>query len=214
MTGKLKIGLFTCLSILVFDKHVLFISNSEGDVAVMKRKFLKFLFLSVAVLFWGAALTFAANLEKGMQADDWSFKDPDGKLMRMADWPGRVLVIVYVDPLKADMNNPFTDAVTQKKNEGILTPDVYHAIGIADCKSTWIPDSAIRLIAAKKAAKYKNTVLFDYDAELRKQWGLKKNSCNIIVVDKKRVCRYICRGRVPDDQVDAIVQQIIALSKE
>lgn len=180
----------------------------------MRGKSIKVLLLPFVVLMANAVLVFGDNLEKGTKVEDWAFKDPEGKHVHLSDWPGRVVVIAYLDPMKADLNNHFTDALDRKKKEGVLTPDIYQPVGIADCKSTWIPDSAIRLVAAKKAKKYKNVVLFDYDAELRKKWGLKKNTCNIIIIDKKRTCQAVFRGRVPDELTEQLVQKVVALSRE
>jgi len=78
----------------------------------------------------------------------------------------------------------------------------------------WKPNFAIRIIAGKKAKKYKSTILFDYDASLRNAWGLGKDTANVIVLDKNRVCRAIVRGRVPDDQVAPLVQLTIDLQEE
>ncbi|MCD4807472.1 MAG: hypothetical protein K8R13_07895, partial [Methanococcoides sp.] len=50
--------------------------------------------------------------------------------------------------------------------------------------------------------------LFDYKATLRTAWGLKKDTSNIIILDKKRVCQAIVRGRVADDQVETLVQLV------
>lgn len=166
----------------------------------------------VAVL---AALTAvsarAENLEVGMQASDWSFEDADGKVYTMESWAGRVLLINYVDPDEADLNEHLSDAMKKAKEEGRLKEETYKGIGIADCAATWKPDFAIRLIAGKKAEKFKTVILFDYDAKLRGAWGLKKDTANVILLDKNRVCRAIVRGRVPDDQIEKLVQLAVDL---
>jgi predicted transcriptional regulator len=84
-------------------------------------------------------------------------------------------------------------------------------IGIADCAATWKPNFAIRAIARRKAKKYNSTILFDYDATLRNSWGLAKDTSNVVLLDKERVCRTIVRGRVPDELVSKLVQLVIDL---
>ena len=100
------------------------------------------------------------------------------------------------------------------KDEGRLKDGLYKGIGIADCKATWKPNFAIKAIAGKKAKKYNTTILFDVDASLRQNWGLKKDTSNIILLDKDRVCRAIIRGRVPDDQVEKLVQLAVELQSK
>ena len=109
------------------------------------------------------------------------------------------------------MNEHFTDAMKKAKDEGRLKDETYKGIGIADCKATWKPNFAIRAIAGRKAKKYNTTILFDYDASLREAWGLEKDTSNIILLDKDRVCRAIIRGKVADDQVEKLVQLAVEL---
>ena len=153
----------------------------------------------------------AEELKVGMKATDWSFKDAKKNIYTMASWAGKVLLVNYVDPDESDLNEHFTDAMKKAVDEKRLKKEHYKGIGIADCAATWKPNVAIRLIAGRKAKKYKTTILFDYKAELRQAWGLKKDTANAILLDKNRICRAIVRGRVPDDQVEKLVQLAIDL---
>jgi predicted transcriptional regulator len=163
------------------------------------------LILLVTVLFT-ALPVWAGPLEVGSQASDWRFVDADKNEFTMASWAGKVLLINYVDPDESDLNEHFTDAMKKAKDEGRLKEETYKGIGIADCAATWKPNFAIRAIAGRKAKKYNTTILFDYDAELREAWGLKKDTSNIILLDKNRKVAAIVRGKVPEDQVERLVQ--------
>lgn len=174
----------------------------------------KFVLLLMMGFVLSGSLLFAEELKIGMKASDWSFKDADKNAFTMASWAGKVLVVNYVDPDESDLNEHFTDALKKAKDEGFLSPEKYKGMGIVDCAATWKPNFAIRAIAAKKAKKYKSTILFDYDAILRNAWGLGRDTANVIVLDKKRICRAIVRGRVPDDQVESIVKLAIDLQNE
>lgn len=169
--------------------------------------------LIVGCVFWGQ-LALGEELQVGMKASDWSFKDADGKVFTMESWSGKVLVVNYVDPDESDLNEHFTDALKKAKDDGLLSHETYRGIGIVDCAATWKPNFAIRAIAGKKAKKYKSTILFDYDAMLRNAWGLGKDTANVIVLDKNRICRAIVRSRVADDQVASLVQLTIDLQGE
>ncbi len=174
----------------------------------------KYVSLLISFFMLTGSLAFAENLTEGLKASDWSFEDAEGKFYSMASWAGKVLVVNYVDPDEADLNEHFTDALKKAKDKGRLTDETYTGIGIADCAATWKPNFAIRAIAGRKAKKYKSTILFDYDAVLRNAWGLKKDTANAVILDKARVCRAIVRGRVPDDQVSSLIQLVIDLQKE
>lgn len=167
----------------------------------------------VALLLFGGAAQ-ADELQVGMKASDWAFKDADGAAFTMDSWSGKVLLINYVDPDESDLNEHFTEAMKKAKNDGLLKDETYKGIGIADCAATWKPNFLIRAIAGDKAKKYKTVILFDYEGTLRDAWGLKKDSANAVILDKNRVCRAIVRGRVPDDQVASLVHLAIDLQGE
>jgi uncharacterized protein len=174
----------------------------------------RILFLLVVFVLLAGGAAFAGDLKVGMKASDWSYKDADDKLFAMESWAGKVLLVTYVDPDESDLNEHFTDAMKKAKDDGLLKEETYKGIGIADCAATWKPDALIRAIAGRKAKKYNTIILFDYDASLRNAWGLGKDTSNAILLDKNRVCRYIFKGRVPDDQVAGIVKMAIDLQKE
>ena len=176
----------------------------------MKRAWI---WLALAALLMAAPAA-AEELKVGMKASDWSFPDADGKQFTMDTWAGKVLSISYVDPDESDLNEHYTDALKKAKDDGRLSDEHYKGFGIADCAATWKPDFAIKAIAGNKAKKYNPTILFDTDATLRNAWGLAKDTSNVIILDKDRVCRAVVRGRVPDDQVEALVQLVVDLQSK
>lgn len=168
---------------------------------------------AVVCLFFSGSLH-AEELEVGMSASEWQFEDAEKTKFTMASWEGKVLSIIYVDPDVSDLNEHYADALKKAKDDGLLKGESYKGIGIADCAATWKPNFAIRSIAGKKAKKFNTIILFDLKASLRKAWGLKKDTSNVILLDKKRVVQAIVRGRVPDDQVADLVQLAIDLQNE
>jgi predicted transcriptional regulator len=170
-------------------------------------------FFAAFVLLMGVAVQ-AEDLQVGMTASDWSFVDSEKKVFSMASWAGKVLLVNYVDPDESDLNEHFTDAMKKAKDDGLLKDATYKGIGIADCAATWKPNFAIRAIAGRKARKYKTVILFDYDGTLRTAWGLAKDTANMVLLDKNRVCKAIVRGRVLEKDVDKIVQMAIDLQNE
>ena len=156
----------------------------------------------------------SGQLKIGEKAPDWVFPDMDGTEFTMDNWPGKILQINYVDPDESEMNEPFNDAVKYAIDSlGIIERETFKGFGIVDCAATWKPDFLIRKIAGGKAKKFDTKLLFDYDAELRESWGLKKDSYNIIIVDKDRIVRAIIMDKVPDSEIDTYIQLIIDIQK-
>ena len=171
----------------------------------------KVFFMLTAIFLMIGASAWAVELRRDMAASNWSFPDADGNTFSMNSWAGKVLVINYVDPDESDLNEHFTEALKKAREAGLLKDETYKAIGIADCAATWKPDFAIRAIAGRKAKKYNTVILFDYDATLRTAWGLAKDTANVIVLDKNRICRAIVKGRVPDELVEKLVKLVMGL---
>jgi predicted transcriptional regulator len=179
----------------------------------MKKLIFSLLFTSLtAISIYGQTGT---KLEVGMKAPDWKFLDADKKEFTMNSWAGKVLQVNYVDPDEQDLNEPFNDAVKKAADvDKRINRDFFKGFGIVDCKSTWKPNSLIRMIAGNKAKKFNTTILFDYDASLQKLWGLPKDSYTVVILDKNRVCRAIFKGKMTEADYEKTIQLIIELTKE
>ncbi len=176
----------------------------------------KLIFTMFSIIFFmNALIGQTGKLEVGMKAPDWVFTDADKKEFTMDSWPGKVLQINYVDPDESDLNDPFNDAIDKATDvDKIINKDYFKGFGIVDCKSTWKPNGLIRLIAGNKAKKYDTTILFDYKGTLQDIWGLPKDSYTVVILDKKRICRAIYKGKIPESENQKIIQLIIELTQE
>jgi predicted transcriptional regulator len=179
----------------------------------MKKLIVSFVFTALTI----ATMTGQAGvkLAVGMKAPNWKFNDENKKEFTMDSWAGKVLQVNYVDPDEKDLNEPYNEAIDKAvKVDKRIDSVFFKGIGITDCKSTWLPNGVIRLIAGNKAKKFKTTILFDYDATLQNLWGLPKDSYSVVILDKNRVCRALYKGKIPDSEIEKAIQLIIKLTKE
>lgn len=198
-------------SILCRNVKILYLSETNQDASKMKKVLLT-LILAAFMLPLSMA---QGKLEIGQKAPEWVFPDADKKDFTMDSWPGKVLQINYVDPDESDLNDPFNDAVDKATDvDKIINKDYFKGFGIVDTKSTWKPNGLIRSIAGKKAKKYDTTILFDYEGVLHEKWGMPKDSYTIVIVDKNRIVRGVYEGKVPDSEIDSIIQMIVKLTQE
>jgi len=178
----------------------------------MKKLSLTLFVLTIALF---TAFGQKVKLEVGMKAPDWKFTDADGKEFTMASWSGKVLQVNYVDPDVSDLNDVFNDAVKKAREvDKRISSDLFKGFGIVDCESTWKPNALIRTIAGNKAKKYETTILFDYEATLQKNWGLPEDNYTVVILDKNRICQALYTGKVPDSDIEKLIQLIIKLGNE
>jgi predicted transcriptional regulator len=178
----------------------------------MKKLIFTLLFTSIALT---SIISQTEKLEVGMKAPEWMFPNADKKDFSMDSWSGKVLQINYVDPDESDLNDPYNDVIDKAvKVEKRIDSVYFKGIGIVDTKSTWKPNGLIRMIAGNKAKKYKTTILFDYKGLLHETWGMPKDSYSVVIVDKNRICRAIYKDKIPETEIEKIVQLIIELTKE
>jgi len=176
------------------------------------KKLLFVILLAAFILPYAAS---QGKLEIGKKAPEWVFTDADKKEFTMDSWPGKVLQINYVDPDESDLNDAFNDAVDKATDvDKIIDRELFKGFGIVDNKSTWKPDGLVRMIAGKKAKKYDTTILFDYEGQLHKDWGMPKDSYTIVIVDKNRIVRGVYEGKIEDADIPPIIEMIVNLTKE
>jgi predicted transcriptional regulator len=155
------------------------------------------------------------KLAVGMKAPDWMFTDSENKEFTMNSWAGKVIQVNYVDPDESELNEPFNEAVNKAVDiDKRISRDYFKGFGIVDCKSTWKPNSLIRVIAGKKAKKFGTTILFDYEGTLQNLWGLPQDNYTVAILDKKRVCRALFIGKIPESKNEEVIQMILGLTKE
>lgn len=179
----------------------------------MKKIFIPL--LAMALLFSLTDTYAQMKIRVGEKVPEWKFQDADKKDFTMNSWAGKVLQINYVDPDESDLNDEYNDYLDKAVDvDKRIDRNYFKGFGIVDCKSTWKPNSLIRLIAGNKAKKYDTTILFDYDGVLQKEWGAPRDSYTVVIVDKNRVCRYVHSGKIKAEDYEKVIQLIIQLTKE
>jgi len=174
-----------------------------------KEKGMKKTILAVLlVLLWTASAATAAELKVGDKAADFSLNDSKGKpfTLQAPEFKGKVISIFYAGTGEADDNNPAQDALHNDK--GLDRKTGYVGIGVANLKSSLVPNFVIKSVIKKKQDKTGATILLDPDYTLINIWGLKNKASNVVVLDKDRICRYLYKGKMPQAEVAKLLSVI------
>jgi predicted transcriptional regulator len=118
---------------------------------------------------------------------------------------GKVMVLFYVDPDEADLNNHVSDALKAEN----FPLDKYGSVAIGNMDATWMPNFAINLVLKNKQEKHKSTIFIkDIKKTLVKKWGLSDDDSDIILFGKDGQVIYSHDGKFSDTQVKEIVQAV------
>jgi predicted transcriptional regulator len=119
----------------------------------------------------------------------------------------KTFVLFYIDPDVQDVIDPLSEALDAKK----YPTEKFGAIGVINCKDTWIPNAAILAKARQNQEKFpKSLVLLDKDHTLPKAWKLGEcnGSAKILVVGKDEKIKYI-QTITSKDECRAITNQVL-----
>jgi predicted transcriptional regulator len=118
---------------------------------------------------------------------------------------GKVMVLFYVDPDEADLNNHVSDALKAEN----FPLDKYGSLGVANMGATWLPNFAINIKLKSKQAKHKATIYVkDLEKTIVKSWGLSDDDSDIILFGKDGKVLYSYDGKFSDAQVKELIQAV------
>lgn len=157
---------------------------------------------------WFVSPALAVELKVGDKAPDFSLKDSLGKeyALESPDMKGRVLYFNYADPGSKNMNKHVDDAL--KADQGLDRKKSYVGFGIANMKASLLPNFAIAAVVKSKQQETGAVILLDRDYTILNNWGLQNKVSNLIVLDKERICRYIHKGKLSEEEVPKLIQII------
>jgi predicted transcriptional regulator len=167
----------------------------------------KTLMAVLMVLLLTTSTVAAADLKVGDSAAGFNFKDPLGKEYSLDSplYKGKVVVIFYADPGSKDLNNDLQNAIIRARESGKIDKKNYEGLGVVNLRDSIVPNWMLKSIIKSKQEETKAVILMDPDYALLNLWGLNKKTSNVILLDKKRICRYLNKGKVPPADVSKVI---------
>ena len=167
--------------------------------------------LSVLMIFLLSALPLSAELPLGKIPPKILLEGDLGGRLDGTAWnseeliSGKVMVLFYVDPDEADLNNHVSDALKAEN----FPLDKYGSLGVANMGATWLPNFAINIKLKSKQEKHKATIYVkDLEKTIVKTWGLSDDDSDIILFGKDGKVLYSYDGKFSDAQVKELIQAV------
>jgi len=125
----------------------------------------------------------------------------------------KVFALFYIDPDVKDVNDPLGEAIDNKN----FPKNFFGAIGIVNCKDSWIPKNLVRSIAKAKQQRFpKAMLLFDNNGTLSSSWSL--GDCNnnvvVLVIGKDSKIKYLKKNASKAESISVIDTVIASITTE
>jgi len=122
----------------------------------------------------------------------------------------KVVILFYIDPNLQNINDPLSNALKVKN----FSSAKFCAVGVVNCKDTWIPNSIIRTKARQKQEQNpKAVILLDKNNSLATGWSLGKcdNRTVIIIIGKDSKIKFLqsIRSQEESKKIIPVVLNII-----
>ena len=167
--------------------------------------------LSVLILFLLSSLPLFAALPIGEIPPNILLEGDLGGRLDGTAWnseeliSGKIIVLFYVDPDEADLNNHVSDALKAEN----FPLDKYGSVAVGNMDATWMPNFAINIILKNKQEKHKSTIYIkDLKKTFVKKWGLSDDDSDIMLFGKDGKVLYSVDGKFTDKQVKEIIQAV------
>jgi len=170
----------------------------------LSTKIIKKIILTCSLLL--SPLSAQVDVSKGLE--DLSLKGATGGYYTGAEWSssmlkGKTTMLMYVDPDEKNKGEVFK--LTIESFERDLDFDKFQIVVIINLKATWKPNAIIKSLMKSKLTDYpKRIYVLDNDSVLVKEWGLKNDEYNTLVINKQAEVIYSHSGEWKKSDINKI----------
>lgn len=164
----------------------------------------KVIALSILLLYF----SFSVNAQDGKALQQVKLVDMNDKPRNIPYMGEKMLFIVYLDPDVEGITDELTDTINKKG----FSQAKLGALGVVNCKDTWIPDKAIITKARFMQKKYpESEILLDKSSTLKTNWSI--GDCNnvavIMIVGQDKKIKFIKKVKTKEEariQISIIIR--------
>ena len=112
---------------------------------------------------------------------------------------GRVSVIFYVDPDEKEANSKFSKIIEEQK----FDKTEFVKVAIVNLAATWKPSFVIeKLLVSKQKELPENIYLKDKKSFFVKEWGLKDDASNVIILSREGKVLFSKSGAMSEEEIE------------
>ncbi len=138
--------------------------------------------------------------------------DADDHPVPFPDFGEKVLAVFYTDADVADLNDPLVDTMKARH----LDASLCRGVGVVNLEDSKPPNFVIRAVIRGKNQRWATSILTDPAHGLASAWHL--GDCNnqsvVMAVGKDKKLKYLHRGAVRGDDIEAFISLIETLNTQ
>lgn len=158
----------------------------------------------IALLLVALALPVLA-LQKGQQAPNFQLKDQFGKIWKLSDLKGKVVILVAADQHSGESMGPWVEKL--KKRYGGKA-QILGLLGLQD-----IPSVGRGIAKSRIKDETNDPLMLDFDGKTAKSYEVSSKQCCVVCIDKNSVVRHVSKSICSDGAwksasaaIDAVVK--------
>ena len=155
----------------------------------------------------------APALETGAQAPAFTVQDGDGVKLASEAVQGSAIALFYEARETVEQNRPFKTAITSYMAGHPEVAKKTRIIPVIDCASAVWPLKGLWQSKLKEnSVKEKLTIYGDWDGKMRSDYQMKREACNLLLIDAQGVVRYSKSDAMTPDDIRAALELLPALT--
>ncbi len=159
---------------------------------------------------WGSYLT------PGKPAPNFLVESGDSRKLSLDNVRGRVVVLFYESRHVIKKNIGLKDELTRlyKAQPAGIQNDIFRLV-VIDCSEAILPTLPIWKRQLQVHSRQEGfTIYGDWHRTMLKEYGMKAEDSNFLIIDKQGIIRYSAVGKIDPDQFDRIKELLFTLIKE
>ena len=159
---------------------------------------------------WGSYLT------SGKPAPNFLVESGDSRKLSLDNVRGRVVVLFYESRHVIKKNIGLKDELTRlykAQPEGIQR-DIFRLVVIDCSEAIWATLPIWRRQLRANSKKEGFTIYGDWNRTMLKEYGMKAEDSNFLIIDKQGIIRYSATGKIDPDQFNRIKELLFTLVQQ
>ena len=159
---------------------------------------------------WGSDLT------SGKPAPNFLVESGDSRKLSLDMVRGRVVVLFYESRHVIKKNKPLKDELTSlyHAQPESIQRDILRLV-VIDCSEAILPTLPIWKRQLRAHSQIEGfTIYGDWNRTMFKEYGMKADDSNFLIIDKQGIIRYSATGKIDPDQFDRIKELLLTLVQQ